>query len=168
METLKEKWDELDLLVKIGVGAAAALVTVLFVVKVLPALVAGMGIGLLLVVLFVPYWIPTIIAFYRKHPSKGGIFALNMFFGWTFLGWVVSLVWALSDNTGRAAAAQSVVVNTTVNAGNTNMAPYPNMAPYHPAANGVAGHQFNGAAPTDPGVAAVPTVGTPADTQTSA
>lgn len=40
----KKKWDELDQLMKIGVGVAAALVMVLFVAKILPPLVTGMGI----------------------------------------------------------------------------------------------------------------------------
>ena len=74
----KKKWDELDQLMKIGVGVAAALVMVLFVAKILPPLVTGMGITVRLVVLFVTYWLPTIIAFNRKHPNKGGIFALNL------------------------------------------------------------------------------------------
>ena len=72
------------------------------ILKILPALVEGLGIGLFLMILLIPYWIPTIIAFVRKHPSRGGILTLNFFFGWTFVGWVVSLAWALSDNSARA------------------------------------------------------------------
>jgi hypothetical protein len=45
-----------------------------------------------------PYFLPTILAVIRKHPSTGGIFALNFFLGWTVIGWIASLVWALSDN----------------------------------------------------------------------
>ncbi len=71
-----------------------------------------MGIALLLAILFVPYWIPTIVAFGRKHPSRGGVLALNLLVGWTFVGWVASLAWALSDASSRA-GRQTVIVNTT-------------------------------------------------------
>ena len=40
------------------------------------------------------YFIPGIIAFMRKHPNAMAIVLLNLFLGWTFLGWVAALVWA--------------------------------------------------------------------------
>jgi hypothetical protein len=55
-----------------GVIAAAVVVGLIVILKILPALVAGLGIALFLVILFIPYWTPTIIAFVRKHPSRGG------------------------------------------------------------------------------------------------
>jgi Superinfection immunity protein/Short C-terminal domain len=51
-----------------------------------------------LVILIVPYFLPTIIAFARKKDSAGGVFALNFFLGWTLIGWVACLIWALSDS----------------------------------------------------------------------
>ena len=42
------------------------------------------------------YFIPTIIAMIRKKTNTRAILALNLFLGWTFVGWVVALVWALS------------------------------------------------------------------------
>lgn len=42
------------------------------------------------------YFIPAIVAYERKHPSRAGILTLNFFLGWTFIGWVVSLAWAFS------------------------------------------------------------------------
>jgi Superinfection immunity protein len=104
MNDLKAKWGQLTAPVRMGVIAAAVVIGLIVVLKILPALVAVMGIGLFLAILFVPFWTPTIVAFYRKHPSKVAILALNFFFGWTFIGWVLCLVWALSDNTaGRHA-----------------------------------------------------------------
>ena len=41
------------------------------------------------------YLLPSLIAFIRKCPSLLSIFALNLFLGWSFIGWVASLVWAL-------------------------------------------------------------------------
>lgn len=42
------------------------------------------------------YFLPIVIAFLRKHQSKFGILVLNLFLGWTFIFWIVSLAWALS------------------------------------------------------------------------
>ena len=42
------------------------------------------------------YCLPGLIAYRRRHPNLGGIVALNLLLGWTFLGWVVALVWALA------------------------------------------------------------------------
>ncbi|MBT3304870.1 MAG: superinfection immunity protein [Alphaproteobacteria bacterium] len=40
------------------------------------------------------YFIPWVCAVLREHPQKVAIFILNLFLGWTFLGWVVALIWA--------------------------------------------------------------------------
>jgi len=45
------------------------------------------------------YFVPSIIAHHRKHRNEAAITVLNFFLGWTFLGWVAALVWALTDNT---------------------------------------------------------------------
>ena len=52
------------------------------------------------------YLVPTTIAVNRKHRNAAAIAVLNIFLGWTFLGWVGALVWAMTDNV-RAAAAQN-------------------------------------------------------------
>ncbi len=43
------------------------------------------------------YFLPGIIAGVRKHPNAVGIWLLTLFLGWTFIGWVVALVWAFSS-----------------------------------------------------------------------
>jgi len=40
------------------------------------------------------YFCPTIIAVSRKHPNGTAIIVLNVFLGWTVVGWVAALVWA--------------------------------------------------------------------------
>jgi len=40
------------------------------------------------------YFFPAILASGRNHPQRYAIGILNFFFGWTFLGWVIALVWA--------------------------------------------------------------------------
>jgi hypothetical protein len=48
------------------------------------------GIAFSLALLF----LPTLVAKSRKHPNVLPIFLVNLFFGWTFVGWAVALVWA--------------------------------------------------------------------------
>lgn len=52
--------------------------------------------ALVLLILVVAYFLPSLIVFLRKRTNLAAVFALNLFLGWTFIGWVVSLVWALS------------------------------------------------------------------------
>lgn len=42
------------------------------------------------------YILPTFIAFYRKHPNRWPIFAINIVFGGTGLGWLAAIIWAFS------------------------------------------------------------------------
>lgn len=60
------------------------------------------GVSVLVIVLVVIlgaaiYFLPSYIAHKRKHPSFGAILVINLLFGWTLLGWVGSLIWALSS-----------------------------------------------------------------------
>jgi threonine/homoserine/homoserine lactone efflux protein len=43
------------------------------------------------------YFAPTITAHRRRHPQREAIFATNFLLGWTFLGWCVALIWALTQ-----------------------------------------------------------------------
>ncbi|WP_082671958.1 superinfection immunity protein [Chryseobacterium sp. JAH] len=60
---------------------------------------------LILSIIIIPYFLPTFIAYSRKKTNAGAIFALNLFLGWSLIGWVVALVWALSD--------QQIIINST-------------------------------------------------------
>lgn len=48
-----------------------------------------------LCLLLVVYCVPSIVA--RKKKYYQGILLLNMFFGWTIVGWVGALIWAVSS-----------------------------------------------------------------------
>jgi Superinfection immunity protein/Short C-terminal domain len=63
---------------------------------------------LIFVVLLVPYFLPSIVAFSRGKDNAAAVFILNFFLGWTLIGWVVCLVWALSAN-----KSTTVIVNHT-------------------------------------------------------
>lgn len=43
---------------------------------------------------FVMYFLPTIVALVRSKRDITAILLLNLFLGWTGIGWVVALVWA--------------------------------------------------------------------------
>ena len=47
------------------------------------------------------YFLPTIIALFRHHHQWGAITVINLFFGWTFIGWVLTLAWAVSAGRER-------------------------------------------------------------------
>jgi hypothetical protein len=54
--------------------------------------VAGFVLGLAVSVF--GYFLPTILAYGHKQvPNFGSIFVVNLFLGWTFIGWVVALAY---------------------------------------------------------------------------
>lgn len=57
----------------------------------------GLLICVLLFAAVLLYFVPSIIAVIRHHHNKLPIIVLNILLGWTFLGWVASLVWSLTS-----------------------------------------------------------------------
>ena len=53
--------------------------------------------AILITLLSLFYFLPFAIAFNRKRANTGAIFALNLFLGWSLIGWVVVLVWSLKE-----------------------------------------------------------------------
>lgn len=43
------------------------------------------------------YFAPLFVAYSRSHRNLVGISVLNLFLGWTLLGWVAALVWSVSS-----------------------------------------------------------------------
>ena len=75
-----------------------SLILAIFVIAILISLLAGdaatgFAVALILGIYFLPDW----VAQSRGHPERGSIFILNLFLGWTFLGWVAALIWAFSS-----------------------------------------------------------------------
>ena len=62
------------------------------------------------------YFIPNWIASARKHPNVNAIFITNLLLGWTFVGWVVALIWSLTaiekKEPGRPMPVAAVVDDT--------------------------------------------------------
>jgi hypothetical protein len=46
----------------------------------------------------VMYFLPSLIALGRSKRDLLAIFLLNLFLGWTGIGWVVALVWAVKHD----------------------------------------------------------------------
>jgi hypothetical protein len=87
--------------------------------------------GLLLVLLEVGlvYFLPSIIAIRRGVPDRGSVVVINLFFGWTFVGWVSALVMAARS---RAVPVQVIMQHEAVR--------MPSYAPgWYPEPNGYAG-----------------------------
>lgn len=62
------------------------------------------GIGLLVVAIGL-YFAPALIA--RKKPNANTVFVINLFLGWTLVGWVVALAMAVNNPTAPPAAPPS-------------------------------------------------------------
>jgi hypothetical protein len=48
---------------------------------------------------FVMYFLPSIIALIRSKRDTVAILLLNLFLGWSVIGWIVALVWAAKHDT---------------------------------------------------------------------
>jgi hypothetical protein len=62
----------------------------------------GVAIGAVCVQL---YFLPAINARKRCHPNTAAIFVINLFLGWTLLGWVGALAWSCTEVSGRPAVS---------------------------------------------------------------
>ena len=49
--------------------------------------------AMLLLALIPVYFLPWLLAIARRHPKREAIAALNLFLGWTLLGWVGARIW---------------------------------------------------------------------------
>ncbi|MGA2536476.1 MAG: superinfection immunity protein [Terracidiphilus sp.] len=49
-----------------------------------------------LIFLLVLYFLPSIVAGSRHVEGRTAITLFNLFLGWTFIGWIVALIWAIA------------------------------------------------------------------------
>jgi hypothetical protein len=66
---------------------------------------------MLIWIIFSLYFLPTIVAGARGHHNTGSIFILNLFLGWTFIGWIIALAIACSQVWPAKPVATSAVVH---------------------------------------------------------
>jgi hypothetical protein len=43
------------------------------------------------------YFLPFALAFHKRRANTTAIFAMNLFLGWSLIGWALALVWALKE-----------------------------------------------------------------------
>lgn len=70
---------------------------VAFITEGTTIIIHGILVCLQLCAILTTYFLPSLMG--RKKRNAKAIFALNLFLGWTLVGWVVSLVWALTKDT---------------------------------------------------------------------
>jgi len=46
----------------------------------------------------VMYFLPSFIANHRSMPNKGSTIVINVFLGWTGIGWIVAMAMACGNN----------------------------------------------------------------------
>ena len=61
---------------------------------------------IIIVVSLFLYFLPTVIGWRKRNATA--IFVLNLFLGWTFIGWIVALVWACTQD------SRPTVINNNV------------------------------------------------------
>lgn len=71
----------------------------------------ALGLVMLLVILVI-YFVPTAVAWNKR--SFGPVAAINFFLGWTLVGWVVALAWALKDETPTKVIANQTPTDTVL------------------------------------------------------
>lgn len=49
------------------------------------------------IILAAIYFLPTFIAYRRNHHNRVPILVINVFFGWSLVGWVACLAWSLTS-----------------------------------------------------------------------
>jgi len=64
----------------------------------------------IVIVIIFTYFLPSIIASSREHHNSTALFFANLFFGWTFIGWVVCLIWALTNK-----SEDTTIINNNTN-----------------------------------------------------
>lgn len=63
---------------------------------------ARLAFPFLLLACTVAYFLPTIEAYLRQHRSLTSIGLVNLFLGWTLLGWVAAIAWACAGTSREA------------------------------------------------------------------
>lgn len=91
------------------------LVLIGFITKWAFSPIEGLGIALLLIIpgilIQCIYFLPYLIANSKGHEQETAIFILNLFAGWTFIAWVIALVWAFTDKPSVPKAVQQPLSN---------------------------------------------------------
>jgi hypothetical protein len=61
----------------------------------------GFALALFFFLAFLLYIVPAVVAWDRQHPQVRWIWALTLVLGWTGIGWLLALIWALRSPTAN-------------------------------------------------------------------
>lgn len=56
------------------------------------------------------YMLPTLNAHSRKHLNTVPIACINLFFGWTVVGWIICVAWSFSSHVEKPAPKTKTVM----------------------------------------------------------
>ena len=56
---------------------------------------------IILFIVVLMYFYPAMDAFEKGAKHRDAIFCLNLFLGWTIIGWIVALVWSKAEKRTR-------------------------------------------------------------------
>lgn len=59
------------------------------------------------------YFVPAMVAIGRRHVNALPVFLTNLYMGWTVLGWIAALIWALSNAVSAAPATAAAYAPTS-------------------------------------------------------
>ena len=71
--------------------------------------------GLIIVIGLSAYFLPFIVAQIRSTKRRGITLAVNLIFGWTVVGWIAALIWAMGQQPSpEGETARSCVVDSDI------------------------------------------------------
>jgi len=76
----------------------------------------GFAVMVVIIGLIATYFLPTIIALILRRKNTLAIFLLDLFLGWSLIGWVIALVWAVAKEHDQTI----IIQNMNTQAGGTN------------------------------------------------
>ena len=77
------------------------------------------------VLIIVVYFVPALIAKKRDTENLEAIFLVNLVFGWTVLGWIAALIWAIVEKAKFKSSIEDSWDGPTVDAAQTEAPPMP-------------------------------------------
>jgi T4 superinfection immunity protein len=88
--------------------------------------VAGFGVGLfVLVIVFGLYFVPGILATVRHTKNAAAVWVIDIFLGWTVVGWVVALAMAFGETREEADRPHYVVQAMPISSAPPSSSPPP-------------------------------------------
>ena len=71
---------------------------------------SGAAGAIMVIILVALYFTPTVVAAIRRVPNIGSVIVINLFLGWSIIGWIVALAMAARSTP----PAQQVVLNQSL------------------------------------------------------